>query len=121
MDCSWLYGNTGCNGGFQEPAFRFTVANGGIPANKDYPYHGVNMACRNDTPLAAAFSEYVTVPAYNKTVFKEALMTQGPMAVSVNADDAGFKFYKSGAQPGVFFFFFFVYIADFFVPWSGNA
>jgi Papain family cysteine protease len=27
MDCSWPYGNTGCNGGYQEPAFRFAIDN----------------------------------------------------------------------------------------------
>ena len=80
MDCSWPYGNTGCNGGFQDPAFNFVVDNGGIAAASDYPYVGVNAACRNDTPLAAAFSHYVKLPLYNATVLKEAVLTQGPMA-----------------------------------------
>ena len=97
MDCSWPFGNTGCNGGYQETAFAFILANGGIAANADYPYHGVNMACRNDTPLAAALEGFVSVPPYNKTLLQEALLTRGPMAVSINADDPGFKFYRSGA------------------------
>lgn len=31
------YGNTGCIGGEQDPAYNFAIANG-VPANADYPY-----------------------------------------------------------------------------------
>jgi hypothetical protein len=96
MDCSWPFGNQGCNGGFQEPAFEFTISNGGLPSAKEYPYHGVNMACRNETPLTVALSRYVSLPLYNATVLKEAILTKGPMAISINVDDPGFQFYKKG-------------------------
>ena len=99
MDCSWPYGNTGCNGGQQEAAFNFLLDSGGIASEAEYPYAGVNTRCRRGVPRAAALKDWVKVPAYNKTLFQEALLTQGPMAVSVSADDASFKFYKSGAQP----------------------
>jgi len=97
MDCSWPFGNTGCNGGFQDKAFNFVLANGGIASNADYPYTGVNSACRNATRKAAALSSYVNVEAYQGDHLREALLTKGPMTVSLDADDPGFAFYKSGA------------------------
>jgi cathepsin L len=96
MDCSWPEGNTACNGGYQDKAFRFAVASGGIPANEDYPYQGVNMRCRPEAPRAAAISGYVNVRAYHPQELKEAILTKGPMTVSLDADAKSFRFYKSG-------------------------
>lgn len=96
MDCSWEQGNTACNGGFQDKAFQFAVESGGIPTNEDYPYQGVNMPCQLDVPRAAAIKNYVNVPGYQKQVLKEAILTKGPMTVSLDADAKAFRFYKSG-------------------------
>lgn len=96
MDCSWPFGNNGCNGGFQDRAFKFVIANGGLPSNDDYPYKGVNMPCRSDTQKSAAFSKAVSVKPYDARALKEALLTKGPMTVSLDAGSPGFKFYKHG-------------------------
>lgn len=98
MDCSWPFGNNGCNGGFQDKAFNFVIANGGLPSNEDYPYRGVNMACRNGTHKSAAFSSSVAVTPYDGEQLKEALLTKGPMTVSLDAASPAFKFYKEGAH-----------------------
>lgn len=96
MDCSWPQGNTACNGGFQDKAFRFAVASGGIPTNDDYPYKGVNMPCQPDIPRAASIQGYVNVRGYHPQELKEAILTKGPMTVSLDADAKAFRFYKSG-------------------------
>jgi cathepsin L len=54
------------------------------------------MPCRKDVPLAAAISGYVNVQAYEPDHLKEAILTKGPMTVSLDADDDGFRFYRAG-------------------------
>lgn len=55
MDCGWSTGNTACMGGYQDLAFQWVLAEGGIPSEDEYPYQGVTSYCRKDAPLAAKF------------------------------------------------------------------
>lgn len=96
MDCSWEWGNCGCNGGYQDKAFEFAIQSHGIPTSNAYPYVGVNMPCKQGVPRAASMSRYVNVLPYNQTHLMEALLTKGPMTVSLDASSAAFKFYKEG-------------------------
>lgn len=45
VDCSWNYGNNGCQGGEMEPAIQYIAEHGGAAAEEDYQYKGQNMFC----------------------------------------------------------------------------
>lgn len=41
VDCSWGFGNNGCDGGEDFRVYKFMMAHGGIPSEEDYgPYLG---------------------------------------------------------------------------------
>ena len=40
IDCSWSYGNAGCNGGHMVYSYRYIMDNEGICTESSYPYLG---------------------------------------------------------------------------------
>ena len=44
VDCSWGFGNNGCDGGEDFRVYKFMMAHGGVPSEEDYgPYLGREM------------------------------------------------------------------------------
>lgn len=94
VDCSGPEGNMGCNGGLMDQAFKYVIMNGGICAESNYSYSGIQGNCKSCTPVAK-ISSYIDVTANNT----EALMTavaQQPVSVAVEADGLDWQFYFGG-------------------------
>jgi hypothetical protein len=102
MDCGWEPpgSNTGCMGGDQHSAILWALQRGGVAALADYPYRGVNDFCRS----SGGGGNFNKVPIKGKLVvvkggeqsLQAALISQGPMAVSVDAESDDFRFYAGG-------------------------
>jgi cathepsin L len=111
MDCGWEAPglNTGCMGGEQDTALEWALQRGGVAALADYPYKGVNDFCRSSTGSTTKDNNNSNapinrVPIKGKLVFVQggeqalqaALLSQGPMAVSIDAEADDFRFYAGG-------------------------
>lgn len=96
MDCSWKYGDFGCNGGLMDNAFEYAIDNG-MCLEDDVPYLAENHRCSEMTPckIVAKFSKCYDVTPNNQQHLKEAVSHQ-PVSIAIQADTRVFQFYKSG-------------------------
>ncbi|KAM3825201.1 cathepsin S isoform 2-T2 [Vipera latastei] len=97
VDCSSLYGNHGCNGGYMPAAFQYIIDNKGINSEASYPYKAKDGLCRyNPSARAATCSKYILLPSGNETYLQDAVGKIGPVAVAINANQPTFFLYKQG-------------------------
>ncbi|XP_064208021.1 cathepsin S-like isoform X1 [Anguilla rostrata] len=97
VDCSYKYGNKGCQGGFMTQAFQYVIENRGIDSEFSYPYTGMEEQCRYDSELRVAnCSSYRFLPKGDEVALKRALATVGPISVAIDAARPNFHFYRSG-------------------------
>jgi cathepsin L len=96
VDCSGDYGNMGCNGGLMDQAFEY-IEKFGIERESVYPYTAQDGQCQYDaSKVVTKVSSYVDIPTGNEAKLKEAVATQGPVSVAIDASNASFQFYRSG-------------------------
>ncbi|NXC92296.1 CATS protein, partial [Cercotrichas coryphoeus] len=97
VDCSGMYGNKGCAGGFMTEAFQYIIDNGGIESEESYPYTAQNGTCRyNASARAASCSRFLELPEGDEAALREAVATVGPVAVAIDATRPSFFLYHSG-------------------------
>jgi C1A family cysteine protease len=94
VDCSWAYGNNGCNGGLFANGYAY-VKQFGLMANSSYPYVAQDTQCQYDAnkvvvQIAGTISAYRTPDG-----LKQALMN-GPASISLHAGTPSFQTYQSG-------------------------
>lgn len=95
VDCSYSYGNHGCNGGLMENAFTY-VHDNGLSAELDYPYTATSSrfsSCKSFTPVTYIDGCVMVMP--NELGLTYAVSRQ-PVSVSIEADSKSFQLYKSG-------------------------
>jgi cathepsin F len=91
--------NQGCSGGWPWTAMYDIIAQGGMPGWTDYPYVGINQACKgnNNAKTLVKLSSYTCVgmdKTDNEDEIAECLYTHGPLSVCLNADY--FQTYRGG-------------------------
>lgn len=98
IDCSWGYGNNGCDGGEDFRSYDWMMKHGGIPTEDDYgPYLGQDGYCHVDnSTLTAKITGYVNVTSGDQSALKAALAIHGPISVAIDASHKTFAFYSNG-------------------------
>ncbi|XP_009882200.1 PREDICTED: cathepsin S-like isoform X2 [Charadrius vociferus] len=97
VDCSMMYGNKGCSGGFMTSAFQYIIDNEGIDSDDSYPYTAQNGTCKyNASTRAATCSKYVELPHADEAALKDAVANIGPVSVAIDATQPTFFLYRSG-------------------------
>jgi C1A family cysteine protease len=94
VDCSWAYGNNGCNGGLYANGYAY-VKQFGLMTNESYPYIANDTKCQYDASkvvvqITGTISAYRSVDG-----LKQALMN-GPASISLHAGTESFRAYKGG-------------------------
>ncbi|XP_035849037.1 digestive cysteine proteinase 2 [Sander lucioperca] len=98
VDCSWGFGNNGCDGGEEWRAYEWIMKHGGIETTETYgAYIGMNGFCHvNTSQLTAHIQSYTNVTSGDAEALKLALFKNGPTAVSIDASHRSFVFYSHG-------------------------
>ncbi|KAL1828699.1 hypothetical protein DCAR_0207950 [Daucus carota subsp. sativus] len=93
--------NHGCSGGFMDNAFEFIKENGGITAEKLYPYKAKDAKCdasKMNAPVVV-IDGHENVPENNEEALMKAVANQ-PVSVAIDAGGSDFQFYKEGVFTG---------------------
>ncbi|KAL6457039.1 hypothetical protein MHYP_G00340020 [Metynnis hypsauchen] len=98
VDCTWGFGNNGCDGGEEWRAYEWIMKHGGISTAESYGgYTGMNGLCHfNSSSLIAHVRSYTNVTSGDMEALKAALFKNGPTAVSIDAAHRSFTFYSNG-------------------------
>jgi len=88
----------GCSGGWPYKATEYVMKNG-LCSETDYPYRAVDQRCQASRckPVIAPgqLKGYTNITA-GESDFIDAVFSQGPISVLVEADTSAFQFYSSG-------------------------
>jgi len=97
VDCSKSYGNDGCSGGLMDNAFSYIKDNNGLDTEESYPYEARDDKCRFKTrDVGATDTGFVDIPEGSEEKLKEAVGTNGPVSVAIDASHESFQFYSKG-------------------------
>jgi C1A family cysteine protease len=102
VDCAGSYGNEGCNGGLMSQAFDYYIKgfNGVANSGNKYKYTGRDGSCKADkSDVAVTIASYDSLPPGNEGSLGDYL-SNGPISVAIEADQAIFQFYTSGVLDG---------------------
>jgi len=96
MDCSWTYGDKGCNGGLMDDAFRYVAAKG-IETERDYPYKAKSsFTCHYEaSKVVFKIGGHRDVPSRSVEQL-EAAVAEQPVSIAVQANEKSWQFYKGG-------------------------
>jgi len=98
VDCSWGFGNNGCDGGEDWRAYQWMIKHGGIPTEDSYgPYLGQDGYCRLDkAEMGFKIKGWVNVTSGDTDALKVAIAAHGPVSVAIDASHKSLSFYSNG-------------------------
>ncbi|KAL6478428.1 hypothetical protein MHYP_G00142630 [Metynnis hypsauchen] len=97
LDCSWPFGNDGCDGGYVDRAFQYVMESGGLMSESSYPYENKEGICRfKPMEASAVCSGFEQLPVGDEKALEIALAAIGPVSVGIEASRNTFQFYESG-------------------------
>lgn len=98
IDCSWGYGNNGCDGGEDFRSYQWIQKMGGIPQEDEYGgYLGQDGYCHaSNVTLVAPITGWVNVTSGDANALKVAMLKNGPISVAIDASPRTFSFYSHG-------------------------
>ncbi|MBN3316380.1 CATK protein, partial [Atractosteus spatula] len=95
IDCT--AGIKGCTGGWASLAYDYIIHNEGIQAEATYPYVMREQPCAADkTKVAATIGSWKFLPIGSEQALEDALVTIGPVAISIDTTRPSFQFYRRG-------------------------
>jgi len=78
-------------------AYKYIMNHGGIEREQDYPYTGTDDVCKfNYTEEAADDVGYILLDDEDEDRMKIMLLTQGPLAVAIDANHTDFFYFEDG-------------------------
>ncbi|KAF2070480.1 hypothetical protein CYY_008205 [Polysphondylium violaceum] len=96
VDCSSIYGNSGCRGGWMHNCFRY-IQNYGISLESSYPYEDKVSQCRAfGNKKEVKIQIYVMIPQHDENALADAVATDGPVSVAYDASAREFMYYTKG-------------------------
>ncbi|CAK9290242.1 unnamed protein product [Gordionus sp. m RMFG-2023] len=103
LDCSFKFGNEGCNGGLMDNAFEYIKVNKGLDTEASYPYKArENKRCLfSRSHVGASDYGFVDLPTGNEWALAEAVAAIGPISIGVDASHVSFQFYRSGIYQNI--------------------
>ncbi|XP_018044041.1 PREDICTED: digestive cysteine proteinase 3 [Atta colombica] len=98
IDCSWGFGNNGCDGGEDFRSYQWIMKHGGLPLEEDYGgYLGQDGYCHiNNVTLTAKITGFVNVTPRSVEALKIAIAKHGPISIAIDASHKTFSFYSHG-------------------------
>uniref|UniRef100_V9IGG4 Cathepsin L n=2 Tax=Apis TaxID=7459 RepID=V9IGG4_APICE len=98
IDCSWGFGNNGCDGGEDFRSYQWIMKHGGLPTEDEYGgYLGQDGYCHvNNISMIAKITGYVNVTSGDANALKIAIAKHGPISVAIDASHKTFSFYSHG-------------------------
>jgi len=86
IDCSWGFGNNGCDGGEDFRSYQYIMKHNGIALEYSYgPYLQEDGFChQNNATVGAKLLGYVNITQGDEDALKYAIATKGPVSVGKN-------------------------------------
>ncbi|XP_021484257.1 cathepsin 7-like isoform X2 [Meriones unguiculatus] len=96
VDCSRSFGTNGCIDGKPYGAFQYVKNNGGLEAEATYPYEAKEGLCRYRPERSVVTVSRVLGVPRTEAALMNALITHGPIIVSIDAAHESFDKYTGG-------------------------